>query len=80
MSEKPHCAGNLMDRRLLQAGKVCNERLRTLIESSDNSLGKFRRLSPAKRVLFSMVSREEKAMKMQVLLDVCTVEAGQCIQ
>lgn len=80
MSEKPHCFRNLMDRRLLQGRKVCNERLRTLIESSDNSLDKFRRLSPAKRVLLSRVSREEKAMKMQVIMGVCTVKAGQCIQ
>lgn len=80
MSEKPHCFANVMDRRWLPGRIVCWERLGTLIESSDNSLEKFWRLSPSKRVLISMVSREEKAMKMQVVMDACTVEAGQCIQ
>jgi hypothetical protein len=80
MSEKPHCIGNLLDRRLLPGMKACWERLRTLIKSSDDSLEKFWRLTLASRVLLSMVSRGEKAMKMQVGMDVCTVKAGQCIQ
>lgn len=80
MSEKPHCVCKAIDRRLFQAAQLCCERLRTLIKSSDNSLEKFWRLTPALRVLYSVQARDGKAMKMQGTMGVCTVEAGKCIQ
>jgi len=80
MSEKPHCAGNIMDGKLFQAVRLCCERLRTLIKSSGNSLEKFWRLTPALRVLYRYNGPDGKAMKMQGTMGVCTVKAGKCIQ
>ena len=80
MSEKPHCAGSIMDRKLLLGARLCCERLRTLIKSSENSLGKFWRLTPALRVLYRYDGPDGKAMKMLGTMGVCTVKAGKCIQ
>ena len=81
MSEKPHCFAGRSSAKMLSYKLLCKERIRNFnqifrrfdVEILEINFGHTG--SNSKKVALL-----KKAMKMQGVKGVCTVEAGQCIQ
>ncbi len=81
MSEKPHCTGKVLDRRLFARQERALGKIKNFNQIFRHFAGEILEINASRTGSIKyMVSRNEKAMKMQVVMDVCTVEAGQCIQ
>jgi hypothetical protein len=81
MSEKPHCAGKVLDGRLFASQERVLGKIKNFNQIFRHFAGEILEIKASRTGSIKYrVSRDEKAMKMQVIMDVCTVEASQCIQ
>ena len=80
MSEKPHCAANIMDGRWLATLECLLRKIKNFNRILRRFAGEILEINSSQTGSIKYGFPWGKAMKMQVGMDVCTVEAGQCIQ